>query len=373
MNARDMSAPAFGRFFLPDLSEVHPSILDVMAQPMIPHRGHEMVELLKRLDQRLRQLFRTNRHVLVGTCTATAFMEMAVRSGVRRRALCLIGGAYGERFAGIAEAVGKDVVRLNVPLGRTIEPDMLDDALRRSAVDAVTLVHSETSTGALAPLEELAAVVRDIDDVLLLVDGATSVGGSPVETDQWGLDYVLTGSHGALALPPGLALAVASERMCERARSAPERGACLDLVAFQDAAEAFQPTFTPAIPLLFGLEQQLLRAQDSGGIAARWDRHNAMRSAVERWVGLEGTGMGFGLLPECGRRSWTVSCLTVPSGTNARRLAKDLELGGYRVGSGYGKLKRETLRIGHMGDHAVAEVEDLLRALGGLVTGAKSE
>ena len=80
---------------------------------------------------------------------------------MRRRALCLIGGAYGERFAGITEAVGRDVVRLNVPLGRTIEPEMLADALKRSAVDSVTVVHSETSTGALAPLEEIAAVVSE--------------------------------------------------------------------------------------------------------------------------------------------------------------------------------------------------------------------
>ena len=368
-----MSSPSFGRFFLPDLSEVHPSILDVLARPMIPHRGHEMVELLKRMDLRLRQLFRTSRHVLIGTCTATAFMEMAVRSGVRRRALCLVGGAYGERFAGIAEAVGKAVVRMNVPLGRTIEPEMLEDALKRSSVDAVTLVHSETSTGALAPLEELAAVVADVDDVLLLVDGATSVGASPVETDLWGLDYVFTGSHGALALPPGLALAVASERMCERAREIPERGACLDLVAFQEAAEAFQPTFTPAIPLLVALEQQLLRIQESGGISARWDRHDDMRAAVEQWEEREGQAMGFGFLSERGRRSWAVSCLTVPSGSNARRLAKDLESGGFYVGSGYGKLKTETLRIGHMGDHSVDELEDLLGALGTLVTGAESE
>jgi aspartate aminotransferase-like enzyme len=300
-------------------------------------------------------------------------MEMAVRSGVRRRALCLIGGAYGERFAGITEAVGKDVVRLNVPLGRTIEPDMLEDALKRCAVDAVTLVHSETSTGALAPLEELAAVTGEFDDVLLLVDGATSVGASPVETDLWGLDYLFTGSHGALALPPGLALAVASERLRERAKSIPERGACFDIVAFQEAAEAFQPTFTPAIPLLFGLEQQLLRIEDSGGVAARWDRHEAMREAVEWWVEEHGKGIGFGLLPESGRRSWAVSCLSVPDGINARRLTKALELDGFSVGSGYGKLKRTTLRIGHMGDHSVEELRDLLVALGSLVTGAYSK
>ena len=373
MNHGESGAPAYGRFFMPGLSEVHPSVLDAMSKPTIPHRGREMVELLKRIELRLKQLFRTKRHVLVGTCSATAFMEMAVRSGVRGRALCLIGGAYGERFAGITEAVGKDVVRLNVPLGRTVEPDMLADALKRSAVDAVTIVHSESSTGALAPLQELAEVVSEFDDVLLLVDGVTSVGASPVETDLWGLDYVFTGSHGALALPPGLAMAVASERMTERAAAIPERGAFLDIIAYQEAAETYQPTFTPAMTLLFGLEQQLMRIQDSGGIEARWDRHDAMRKTVEWWAEEEGQNNCVGFLPPDGRRSWAVSCLRTLGGKNARVLAKSLELEGFRVGSGYGKLKRETLRIGHMGDHSVEELKELLGALGALVSGAESE
>jgi aspartate aminotransferase-like enzyme len=224
-------------------------------------------------------------------------------------------------------------------------------------------VHSETTTGALAPLEELAAVTAEFEDVLLLVDGVTSVGASPIETDQWGIDFLLTASHGPLALPPGLALAVASERMYERAKSIPERGACLDLVAYQEAAEVYQPTFTPAISLLFALQHQLLRIEDAGGVEARWNRHDAMRAALERWEDVDGRAMGFEFLPNIGRRSWAVSCLTVPRGNNARRIAKELELGGFYVGSGYGKLKRETIRIGHMGDHTVDEIEDLLSAL----------
>lgn len=365
-----MNTQEYGRFFLPGLSEVHPAVLDSLTRPMIQNRGSEMVDLLKRLNLRLRQLFRTERHVLIGTCTATTFMEMAVRSGVQRRALCLIGGAYGERFAGLTESIGKDVVRLNVPLGHTIEAEMLEDALKRSTVDAVTLVHSETSTGALAPLAELAAVVRDCDDVLLIVDAFTSVGASPVETDLWGLDFVFTGSHGALALPPGLALAVASERMCERARSIPERGAVLDLVAYQDAAEAFQPMYTPAIPLLYGLDRQLHRIEESGGIEARWQRHDSMRAAVERWEENEGRDLGFAFLPVARRRSWAVSCLKVPVGTHGRSLAKELEKNGFFIGSGYGMLKDETIRIGHIGDHSVDEVLALLDAI---VTGTQPE
>lgn len=358
-----MSEPDFGRFFLPGPTEVHPDILSVMIRPMIPHRGEAMVQLLAGMEEPLRRVFRTEQRVLIGTCAATGFMELAVRSGVRHRVLALVGGAFGERFAGIAAATGRDVVRLEVPLGGTIEPDMLRDALRRSDVDAVTLVHSETSTGALAPLEELAAVVHEFPEVLVLVDAVTSVGGSPVETDRWKLDFVLTGSQKALALPPGLALGVASERMLARAKTVPERGAYLDVVAFAEAAASYQPTNTPALSLLYALERQLARIEAEGGIAARWRRHDAMRGCVEQWVARRGGELGFSYLPAAGRRSATVSCLNVPAGRNGRGLAQALAARGWTIGSGYGPLKETTIRIGHMGDHTPTGVQQLLAVL----------
>jgi len=321
----------------------------------------------------LRPFFRTDRHVLMVTCTATAFMEVAARSGVRNRVLSLVGGAYGERFASICESVGNQVVRLNVPLGKTVEADMVDDALRRSPVDAVTLVHSETSTGALAPLQELAEVVREHDDVLLLVDAVTSLGASPIETDDWEIDFVFSSSYGALGLPPGLVVAVASERLCDRAISLPDRGASLDLISMQESANEFQPTFTPAIPLIFGLDKQLKRIEETGGVEARWRRHESMLELVEAWAEQQSVGTGFKFLTDRGRRSHTVSCLEVPVGENGRALAKTLLEGGHSIGSGYGRLKRETIRIGHMGDHTVDELRNLLSALGELVAGAQPE
>src|SRR5439155_1706531 len=239
---------------------------------------------------------------------------------------------------------GKECVRLDVPLGCAVEPDMLRDTLRRTPVDAVTLVHSETSTGVLQDVEALAGVVREFDDVLLLVDAVTSLAGSPVETDRWGgaggLDFVLTGSQKALALPPGLALGVASDRMLERARTLPMRGLYFDLVSFLGATTKHQPTNTPAIPLLFALETQLGRIEREGGAEGRWRRHDAMRRRVEEWS----EPHGFGYLPREGRRSWTVSCLKVPEGTSAKQLVGALKQAGWTIGAGYGPLKESTIR-----------------------------
>jgi aspartate aminotransferase-like enzyme len=355
-----MNEPPFGRFLLPGPTEVHPDVLRAMQREMIAHRGSEMVRLLEDMERPLQQLFRTQRRVVIGSCSATGFMEMAARCGIRHRVLALVSGSFGSRFAAIAEACGHDVVRLEVPLGETIEPDMLHDALQRSEVDAVSLVHSETSTGALGPLPELAAVVHQHEGVLLLVDAVTSLAGSPVETDALQLDFVFTGSQKALALPPGLALAVASERMLARARTLPGRGAYLDLVAYDEAFAERQPTNTPALSLFYALAEQCRRIQFQGGVGARWARHDAMRQAVEEWVDGPGGALGYRYLPREGRRSWTVSCLTVPKGRSGRDIVRAVRAAGWMLGSGYGPLRETTLRIGHMGEHTVGTVRDAL-------------
>ena len=357
------TAPAFGRFFLPGPTDVHPEVLAAMQRPMIGHRSGAMEQLLARLEGPLAGLFRTTRPVLVGTTSATGFMEMAVRNGVRHRALSLVNGSFSERFANLVRTCGKECIRLDVPLGCAVEPDMLRDALRRTPVDAVTLVHSETSTGVLQDVAALAAVVREFDDVLLLVDAVTSLAGSPVETDAWKLDFVLTGSQKALALPPGLALGVASERMVERARTLPGRGLYFDLVSFLEATTKHQPTNTPAISLLYALEAQLGRIEREGGVEARWQRHEAMRRGVERWS--EQHGVTY--LPREGRRSWTVSCLKLPDGKTSKPIVAALKQAGWTIGAGYGSLKESTIRIGHMGDHSVAALDELLALLAGLV------
>ena len=355
-SVRPAAPPAFGRFFLPGPTDVHPDVLAALSRPMIGHRSSAMEQMLKGMAPRLAALARTARPVLVGTTSATGFMEMAVRNGVRRRALSLVNGAFSERFANLVTAAGKECIRLDVPLGGTVEPDMLRDALRRTPVDAVTLAHSETSTGVLQDVGALAQVVREFDDVLFLVDAVTSMSGSPVETDAWGLDFVFTGSQKALALPPGLALGVASPRMLERAKTLPARGLYFDLPSFEAATAKFQPTNTPAISLFYALEVQLERVEQEGGIEGRWRRHDAMRRTVEHWA----QARGIEFLPREGRRSWTVSCLRLPAGKSAKDVVSALKKDGWTIGSGYGALKDATIRIGHMGDHSVAALDELL-------------
>ncbi|MEK6610822.1 MAG: alanine--glyoxylate aminotransferase family protein [Gemmatimonadota bacterium] len=360
-----MTAP-FGCFFLPGPTEVLPEILAAQVRPMIGHRGTATEALLGSVDAPLKAAFRTQNPVIISTSSATGLMEAAIRNGVRRRVLCLVNGAFSQRFADIAKACGTDHVVAEAPLGETFEADRVRDLIKETGADAVTVVHSESATGALSPLGEIAAAVHEFPDVLLLVDAVTSLAGCPVETDGWGLDFVLTGSQKALALPPGLAFGVASERLLARAKTITGRGIYFDLLPYDAQARKRQTPYTPAMSLLYALDAQLRRIAATGGIEARWARHRAMRERVERWTREKGEALGIAFLPREGRRSWTVSCHRLEAAADGRTggsVAKRMEARGFVIAAGYGKLKDSTFRIGHMGDHTVPELDALLAEL----------
>ena len=357
-----MMTESFGRFFLPGPTEVRPAILHAQAQPMIGHRGPEMSALMERLQVALRPVFRTTRPVMVSTSSATGLMEAAVRNGVERRALALVNGAFSERFAGIVEESGLEVEVLDVGWGNAHEPDRVADALRRGGFDALVVVHSETSTGVLNPVEDLARVAHDAGAVIL-VDAVTSLAGSPVEPDAWALDFALTGSQKALALPPGLAFGVAQETMMERARRSTRRGTYFDLLEFDAQLDRQQTPNTPALSLLYALEAQLASiARET--IETRWARHRAMAERVWGWVDeLADRGVALSVLAPPGRRAWTVTCVRMPGDAGASALVARLAGRGWTIAPGYGKTRDRMFRIGHMGDHTVEELDELLAVI----------
>jgi aspartate aminotransferase-like enzyme len=325
-----------------------------------------MVELLSGMEADLCRLFRTTRPVYVSTSSATGFMEAAITNLCGRRTLCLVGGAFGERFARIASACGRPADTLRAEWGDPNTPERLRETLVADPgrYDLVTVIHSETSTGVLNPVRELAAVVHEHEDVLIAVDGVTSVGGSPTEFDAWGLDFLLTGSQKALALPPGLALAAASHRALERAAAIPARSFYFDLVEFERRAGGHQTTNTPAVSLLYALETQLERIMTEG-LENRWARHRRMAERTWAWA-LElsrRSGERFDILAAEGYRSPTVTAITLPPELSGPAIVRGAAARGYTLAPGYGGLKDSTIRIGHMGDHTMAELDAILAVL----------
>jgi len=361
---------SFGKYFLPGPTEVRPAVLDAMVRPVIAHRGPDMEALMGRIAPRLQYLFQTERPVYVSTSSATGLMEAGVRNCVGRRVLSLVCGAFSERFYKIALACGKTADRVDVAFGLANEPDQVADALRNNAYDALTVVHSETSTGVINPLEEISAAVREISpETLMLVDCVTSLAAAPVRVDAWALDFALTGSQKGVALPPGLAFGVASQRAYERSLQIPGRGLYFSFEAFEAAVANNQTSNTPAVPLLYALDLQLGRIEEEG-LEARWARHQAMAERTWRWVDelRVRQGIDVWVLAEDGRRSASVTCVALPDGVSGVEITRRMAERGYTIASGYGKLKERTFRIGHMGDHTMEELEKLLEVLASVIT-----
>ena len=209
----------FGRFFLPGPTEVRPDVLAAMNRPMISHRGAAIESLIGRIAPRLQQVFRTTDPVCAVTSSATGLMEAGVRNTVRSRILCLVNGAFSARFHKAAVNSGIAADKLEVEFGQVHTPEMVVDKLKGGQYDVVTMVHSETSTGALNPIRELTAAAHSAGDVVVVIDTVSSMAAAPIETAAWDIDYILTGSQKAFALPPGLAFYSANNRVLERARA----------------------------------------------------------------------------------------------------------------------------------------------------------
>lgn len=350
----------FGRNFLPGPTDVRPEVLAAQAQPMFGHRGPRMQALLGGMQPSLQTCFGTTQPVFVATCSGTGLIEAAVRSGVRERVLVPVGGYFGEYFARIAESCGKQVFRVEVHPGMAITPAQLDQFLEGPAVDAVALVHSESSTGALADVAALAQVVRAREDVLLLVDGVTSVGAMPIEMDRWDADFYCTGSQKAMALPPGLAFGAASPRLLERAARQDDAGFYLSVKKMVAIARENLPFWTPAISLILALECQLERIAASGGWTARWGRHRQMLALMESWAAARND---LRLLARAGARSPAISSLVLPTSRTPGEVMAALGQAGYLIGGPLDQKQQDIIRIGHMGDLEPAHLQALLAVL----------
>lgn len=341
------------RLFIPGPVQVEDEILAELSRPMIGHRDAEFAELAGPVHEMLKRLFRTRSRVFIGTTSATGVMEGAVRNCVRRKVLCCVNGAFSARWHEICLSNGMDVEALEVPWGQPIRAEMVAERLARGGHDAVTVVHSETSTGVASPLADIATVVKARGDVMLLVDAVTSLAVVPIETDQWKIDVLLAGSQKGLALPPGLTVFAVSEDAMARARTIPHRGTYIDFLDCAESHAKNQTPSTPAVSLIYALAKRLrgILADENGWYA----EHRARADLVRGWAVEQ-----FGLFPERGFESPSVTCIANTRGISVAGLNKFLRERGVLISNGYGDLKEKTFRIGHMGANDVAAHRQLL-------------
>ncbi|MEZ5976606.1 MAG: HAD-IB family phosphatase [Planctomycetota bacterium] len=373
LSAEELGSRPMTSLWIPGPTHVRPRILAAQTEPMIGHRSGKMTALIERIDPHLPLLFGfepgSGARAAVATGSATALMEAALH-GAGERVLSIVGGAFAKRWYEIARTLGKKASAHEVTWGHTITPENLVQVIEREGpFDAVTIVANETSTGVVTPLAPIAAALREhAPQTHLLVDAVTLAAGQPVDLDAVGIDFVLTGSQKALALPPGLALCAASARYQERARSVESRSWYLDPLRILDGHEKRATPTTPAISLYQALAVQLediaVGAIEGGaatpaeGWAKRFARHERMQRRTLEWA------HGHELCPYPAKPEWcsaTVSCIAA-SGLDVGAFVTDLKAVGFEISNGYGDLKGKTFRIGHMGDHTEADLEALLAA-----------
>ena len=349
-------------FRLPGPTPLPPAVLEAMQREMIPHRGGAFKELFGEILRLAREVHRTDGDVLIWPASGSAGWEVAVVNlfSPGDAVLATVCGDFGDRFARVAAKFGLDVRRLDVPWGSAVTPGALSDALDAGPrVKGVFLTHNETSTGVTNPLPELAQIARD-HGALTVVDAVSSVGGLPLETDAWGLDFVLSGSQKAWMCPPGLLIVAVGARAWDAHRNARFPRFFWDLSAARESAASGMTPTTPPLSLLYAY-QAALRMIDEEGLEAVWERHAAMGELARSGI----RDLGLELFADPAYASNTLTAFRPPAGVTVEdvlaTLRRDHQV---EAQKGQGAIADQIVRIGHMGWVHEPEMRDALTALG---------
>ena len=333
---------------------------------VLHHRTPEFSSALAELIDGARPLFgAASADVLPIHATGRAAMEGAVVNfflpGDTVVAAC--NGKFGEMWAGFAEIHGLQVVRVAQDWDRSVDPDDVSTALEANPeARAVLVVHSDTSTGALNPVAEIASVARD-HGALTLVDGISSVGGAPFAFDAWKLDFAVASSQKCLMCSPGLALAVVGERAWEAAERGGMPRSYLDFGSIRRTLKGPRPETPGTTPVLLVLQLlEAVRMIHEEGMESVFNRHQAMADRVRA----RAADLGYRLQgPGIVNRSPTLTALQVPEDAEPGALRARAREAGIQIAGGLGAYKPNCIRIGHMGDIRMEDVERTLDALAG--------
>ncbi len=357
-----------GRLLMgPGPSGVHPRVLEALSIPIVGHLDPQFLAVMDRIQEMLRRLFRTeNRLTIAVSGTGSSGMESAFVNVVEPgdEVLVCVNGVFGNRMSDIVERIGGVLHRIDRPWGEVFEPAEIEEALQRHPdVKVVAIVHAETSTGALQPLEEIGELCRR-DDRLFLVDCVTSLGGERFEADEWNIDVAYSGTQKCLSCPPGLAPVTFSERAVDKLKSRQTKVVSwyLDLSMIEkywtDGERAYH--HTAPISMNYALHEALCLVHEEG-LEARWERHR--RNSAALVAGLE--ALGFSLFAQQGHRLPMLNAVWIPEGVDdagfRKALLEDYDI---EIGGGLGEVAGKIWRIGLMGE--TSSRENIMTFLGAL-------
>jgi serine---pyruvate transaminase len=345
----------------PGPTPVPPEVLAATALPMIHHRSADFHETFTRVLERLQALYRTENDVLLFTSAGTAAMESAVANvcSPGDRVLVVSHGYFGERWAVMAEGYGLEVDHLRYEWGELPSPDEVGDRLEEiGGAKAVYLTHSDTSTGVVADVQATAERLAGLE-ALIAVDAISSLAAVPLETDEWGLDVVLTSSHKALMCPAGLAFAAISPAALEATETASLPRYYMDWQRAIAAQAKGETPFSTAISLVRGLDVALEMIL-ADGLPAAHERHTRLGRAARAGV----KAMGLELFSPDVDSSAVVTAIRIPAEIDGQAIVASMrDRSGVTAIGGQGQLRGKIVRFGHIG---YVDVQDVVAALAAL-------
>jgi alanine-glyoxylate transaminase/serine-glyoxylate transaminase/serine-pyruvate transaminase len=347
------------RLMVPGPVDVEDDVLEAMAQPVLPHYGTEWLEIYHETVDRLKQLFGTENDLFPMCGPGSAGLDAALGSIARTGEKILVAqnGFFGQRLRTIAQSYGLIVRPVDAPLGSPLDPSAIRRALMAERdIQALAVVHLETSTGVLNPLPEIASVAKEFG-VPIIVDAVSSLGGVPLPVDEWGIDVCVTVSNKCLACPPGVVPLSVSQRAWDQIdrKGGRAHGWYLNLRVWKDytinwGAWHPYPTSLPTNNIV-ALVTSLRRIID-GGVEAHYDRF-ALASQLVR-AGL--SRLGFEMFtPEADTSPLMTAVSALPGMDIADFRHYLVEEWQIMVAGGLEELSDRIFRVGHIGRAASAE------------------
>lgn len=336
----------------PGPSDVHPRVLQAMATPLIGHLDPEFVTIMDEIKEMAQLTFQTKNHLtFVVSAPGSAGMETCLVNLLEPgdEAVICIHGVFGGRMADIAERCGATVTKVEAPWGEPIDPQQLKEALKNKKPKLVAIVHAETSTGVLQPLEEISKLVHD-SGALFVVDAVTSYCGTQLKVDEWGIDAIYSGTQKCLSAAPGLSPVSFSDRAVKAldARKTKVQSWFLDLSMVKNYWEGAKRTYhhTAPVSAMYGL-REAYRIVLEEGLEKRFERHQRNHLLLKR----ELEALGFEFIVKEGFRLPMLNAVKLPAGMDdAKVRSKLLNEYNIEVGGGLGKFAGQIWRVGLMGE-----------------------
>jgi aspartate aminotransferase-like enzyme len=349
------------QLFSPGPTPVPERVLLAMAGPVMHHRDPGYEKLFQEVREGLQYVFQTKNEVLVFASSGTGAMEGAVCNTLSRgdEALVVRGGKFGERWGEICEAYGVNFTPIDVPWGKAVDPLLIEKALdAQSAIKAVFVQASETSTGVMHPIKEIADIVKKRDGTILIVDAISALGVSDLPMDHWGLDVVISGSQKAFMLPPGLAFVALSAKAWGFVEKSTSPKFYFNFKKEVVSTQKNQSQFTPAISLVVGLRESLRMFREEG-LENVFKRHERLARATREAVKALGLEL---LAPES--PSDALTAIKAPEGIDGKKLKKNFEdKFGLIIAGGQSQLKGKIIRIAHIGYFQALDIIQAISAL----------